>query len=84
MKKKDKIATQSSGCDFERRGKVVSAVFGNSLWLFAGNGAERTLPRRGGASVLTAFERADPILIKIEAQRSGFNFGRKGSRTSAT
>ena len=37
-----------------------------------------------GAGVLTAFERADPILIKIEAQRSGFNFGRKGSRTSAT
>ena len=41
-------------------------------------------PQRRGASVLTVFERADPILIKIEAQRSGFNFGRKGSRTQKT
>ena len=44
--------------------------------------ANDTSPRRRGAGVLTAFERADPILIKIEAPRSGFDFGRRSDGAS--
>ena len=50
-RQKNKIATQQSGCDFERRRKEANAVFGNQPLAVAGNGVERTLRRRGAGNV---------------------------------